>query len=504
MGTFATLLQEEGAGVPEEKREEFRNNIEKLFQAGGMMEMELVQMCGRKAVTIRKASMHDDGMDFHYNYFEDDCWEDAGFSSRNGTVWSGKIGWREFHLVIVAAYVLESLYTDGAAVAMVDGDFVISQIYTGWINSLFQKQFSKKNNDPWVLFETLHDQGSTAPDRYDWNELITDLYGLIGYYDIKAVTEGTAAVEKEFDVLIGQDEQDEEDDRMNYFDFVRKLKTAIKKFHEESELSEEEQLSSMIEMLRSYYEQDSMSIAVSKKYGDKHLETICFFAALADAPPYVFQVISETYDVDFWELWEQARDVARRKRLLYDQEIQQNTISVPTKDFLRVRSDDLLLFGEGDTDIPFSQKLKDWFSDLKDRFETIMKSGYAVDNPLYWILDLMQYADENYYRVYTFSDFFQDSIEHLQDRRFLALWKIYDDMLHDPVMEEAGNVIFVPEGPEYEHAGLSYFGTPPRRRLKTYWDVMKKEDRDNEARITFRRYMALLGNRKLRNEVFGV
>lgn len=387
---------------------------------------------------------------------------------------------------------------------MVDGDFVISQIYTGWINSLFQKQFSKKNNDPWVLFETLHDQGSTAPDRYDWNELITDLYGLIGYYDIKAVTEGTAAVEKEFDVLIGHDEQDEEDDRMNYFDFVRKLKTAIKKFHEESELSEEEQLSSMIEMLRSYYEQDSMSIAVSKKYGDKHLETICFFAALADAPPYVFQVISETYDVDFWELWEQARDVARRKRLLYDQEIQQNTISVPTKDFLRVRSDDLLLFGEGDTDIPFSQKLKDWFSDLKDRFETIMKSGYAVDNPLYWILDLMQYADENYYRVYTFSDFFQDSIEHLQDRRFLALWKIYDDMLHDPVMEEAGNVIFVPEGPEYEHAGLSYFGTPPRRRLKTYWDVMKKEDRDNEARITFRRYMALLGNRKLRNEVFGV
>ena len=35
-------------------------------------------------------------------------------------------------------------------------------------------------------------------------------------------------------------------------------------------------------------------------------------------------------------------------------------------------------------------------------------------------------------------------------------------------------------------------------------DVMKKEERDNEARITFRRYMALLGNRKLRNEVFGV
>ena len=42
---------------------------------------------------------------------------------------------------------------------------------------------------------------------------------------------------------------------------------------------------------------------------------------------------------------------------------------------------------------------------------------------------------------------------------FLTLWKIYDEMLHDSVMEEAGNVVFVPEGPEYEHVGLYYFGT---------------------------------------------
>lgn len=39
---------------------------------GGMMEMEQVRLCGNKAVTIKKASMHDYGMDFYYNYFEDD------------------------------------------------------------------------------------------------------------------------------------------------------------------------------------------------------------------------------------------------------------------------------------------------------------------------------------------------------------------------------------------------------------------------------------------------
>lgn len=37
---------------------------------GGMMEMEQVRLCGKKAVTIKKASMHDYGMDFYYNYLK--------------------------------------------------------------------------------------------------------------------------------------------------------------------------------------------------------------------------------------------------------------------------------------------------------------------------------------------------------------------------------------------------------------------------------------------------
>lgn len=97
MGTFATLFHKAGAGIPDEKKKEFKVRIEKLFQMGGMMEMEQVQLCGKKAVTIKKASMHDYGMDFYYNYFEDDCWENAGVSSKGGYVWSEKIGWREFH-----------------------------------------------------------------------------------------------------------------------------------------------------------------------------------------------------------------------------------------------------------------------------------------------------------------------------------------------------------------------------------------------------------------------
>lgn len=503
MGTFAMLFQKAGAEIPDEKREEFRARIEKLFQMGGMMEVEQVQLCGKKVVTIKKVSMHDYGMDFYYNYFEDDCWENAGFSSKRGHVWSEKIGWREFHRVVVAAYVLESLYVDGPAVAMVNDELVTSRAYIGWINYLFQTQYLHKNNDPWALFEALHDQMDMDLGRCDWGDFVHDLYGLIGYYEIKAILMGTEALEKEFEERTGNESENKKDDRLNFFDFVKRLKKAVNQFHMESDQNDAGQLSLIVEMLRSYYEQDGMSIDASKKYEDKNLQAICLFAAMTDAPAYVFQVVSEVYEVDFWDLWERIKDVAKRKGILYQMEIPRETISVSTMDFFRVTSDDMILFWGEDENIRFSQELKNWFDDLRGRFDVLMESGDAVENSLNWILGLMEYADENYYRVYTFSDFFNETMEHVNDRRFLTLWKIYDEMLHDPVMEEAGSVVFVPEEPEYEHVGLHYFGTPPRRRLKTTWDIMRNEERNNRARVTFRRYMALLENRKLRKEVFG-
>lgn len=165
--------------------EEFKERIEKLFQMGGMMEVEQVQLCGKKAVTIKQASMHDYGMDFYYNYFEDGCWENAGFSLKRGHVWSEKIGWREFHRAVVAAYVLESLYIDGPTVAMVDRDMVTSRAYIGWINYLFQTQYHKKNNDPWYLLEALHNQNDMDLERADWGAFVQDLYGFIVYYEIR-------------------------------------------------------------------------------------------------------------------------------------------------------------------------------------------------------------------------------------------------------------------------------------------------------------------------------
>lgn len=503
MGSFAWLLRKEGVGIPDEKKEEFKDRLEKLFQAGGMMEVEEIELCGKKAVTIHKASMHDYGMGFNYNYFEEDYWEDAGFDSKRETIWSEKIGWRYFRRVVVAAYVLESLYVDGSAVVMLNNDLVMSPMYIGWINYLFQEHFPQKNNDPWTLFETMHDQDYTNLKSYEWKAFVQDMTGLLGYFDIKAVLSGTAAVEKEIKSIFDQEESVKEDGKIGHVNFMTGLRRFVEGFHKESEQSEKKQLSLIMGMLRSYYGQDKSLRDISEQYKDNYLGKICFCAALMDTPAYVTKIIAETYDVDFWELWEQVRDVTKRNKLFFKQGIPQELIPFSTMDFLGVSSDDMIPFWGHDKNIRFSQELKDWFADLKSQFEKFLESEDMVDNPLYWILDMMEYADENYYHIYTFSDFFKETMEHLNDRRFLALWKIYDEMLHDPVMEEAGSVIFMPEETADEQDVRFYFGAPPRRRLKTNWGFMGREAENNKARTTLRRYMALLGNKGLREKVFG-
>lgn len=75
MGTFVKLFRDSESIIPESRKEEFIERIEKIYQAGGMMEVEDVVLYRQRLTLIRKPKMDDDGMNFYYNYFEDDCWK---------------------------------------------------------------------------------------------------------------------------------------------------------------------------------------------------------------------------------------------------------------------------------------------------------------------------------------------------------------------------------------------------------------------------------------------
>ena len=118
-------------------------------------------------------------------------------------------------------------------------------------------------------------------------------------------------------------------------------------------------------------------------------------------------------------------------------------------------------------------------------------------------MDLLVEADENYYNIFAFSDFVEESLENSNDVRYQVLWRLLDKLIHDPELMKAGDVIFVPEGPEHENEGMHYWGEQPKRRLKSSWDFLELSQKNNKGRVTLRRYMALVGNKLLRQEVFG-
>ncbi len=118
-------------------------------------------------------------------------------------------------------------------------------------------------------------------------------------------------------------------------------------------------------------------------------------------------------------------------------------------------------------------------------------------------LELLEEVEENFYHVFAVSDFIEECLENLNDRRYQALWLLCDKLVHDTELRTAADVIFVPEGPEHEKEGVHYWGEQPKRRLICSWDIMGHDKKYNKGRMTMRRYMALVSNLRLRQMVFG-
>ena len=163
----------------------------------------------------------------------------------------------------------------------------------------------------------------------------------------------------------------------------------------------------------------------------------------------------------------------------------------------------MILYWEDDGKLTFSEELWNWFHELKAAFDDMMKDGMVVEKPLRYMVERLEEAEENFYHVFADSDFFEECLENLNDRRYQILWRLFDKLIHDSELREAADVIFVLEGPEHEKEGVHYWGEEPRKRLICSWDIMSHDKKYNKGRMTIRRYLALVANLKLRKKVFG-
>lgn len=100
MGSFVYMIARDDADIIEEKRPEFEERLEKVFNAAGMMEQEHLTLFGKGIRALRPVRIENGYTTFFYNYFEDDVWENAGYYNKNGGVYRYHILWRIFHDMI--------------------------------------------------------------------------------------------------------------------------------------------------------------------------------------------------------------------------------------------------------------------------------------------------------------------------------------------------------------------------------------------------------------------
>ena len=389
MGTFAALCQYGDSKKDERKMEEFSEKVKKVFQCGGMMDIESTSLFGKEIVTIRKAEMDSRGMNFHYNYFEDDVWENAGYNRESNHVWSNKIGWSQFHDAVVAAYTLEEQYTEGVAATMVDGEFVTSWEYVGWLNYLFDEKKHIKNFDTWNLFEAFYRaEEAKYYGKYErmWSEFGSKRYAFISMCEIYAVLYGIEEMTKKIETI----EKGEIENLA--FRAIKVMMEWLGNYVKSEQHTLEEKCKGIMSAIRKYYTQE--------EDGEEVYTELMGCLQVSDSPAVLVRGIAESINRDFWELWDEIKDVVCRKNQIIYGNDEYYVLPISTHELFRQNPDDMILYWEDDGKLTFSEELWNWFHELKAAFDDMMKDGMVVEKPLRYMVERLEEAEENFYHVF--------------------------------------------------------------------------------------------------------
>ncbi len=527
MGTYVNSIEAYGAYIKEDRLTEFRERIEKLFQASGMMECEWIGITDEMEILDRediswyhnkwlvlldKAKMDDSGMNFTYNYFEDSFWENAGYSIRGDYVISNKTGGREFCQSVIAARFLQQLYVEGTSFVECGGEIQPGYSYIGWINYLFDEKYMQKNRDIWKLYETANyyskydyvkqivDRGAKKIIRYDED--------VLGYIEYKAVS-GTAPEKETIRYYRNYFQRNGKGVGSSFDVFYSALEDMLNEFSRRKFAGIGElDVEATLDLMKTFYKSDIDTDDFLKMCNEKGLDSFGSFTSRYDYPAFAVEALAENYGEDFWTLWSRVKLAVNYSEREFPEFMnhQESEETICTQDFFEISDDDMILYWTCDGDIDFSVELKSWFIELRARYDRIVESVKVESKKKSqkWIVGLLDYATREYYHIYAFSDFFHETMDNLKDRRYIALWKLFEELLHDPELEKAGSVLFVSEGEGNKEAFCTNSLNKTRRRLKTFdLEFVPREDKFNLARVTYRRYMALVANKELRKRVFG-
>ena len=509
MGTY---IEYTGAGkIPESKKQEFNENMQKLLQRGGMVQFDPVRMFGKQIALIRPVEFSDAENEFHYNYFEDDSWESAYFFPHTQILSTQKIGSAEFNEVIAACYFLYELYCDDHGCVKIDEQTLNNPGYIGWINFVLGTKFSmKKRFDLWEYYETeVLDQSEYIDYNENTYSYIFDvipnrenLYmGGTDLADIIYAEKGTEQLEK------GTFEEG------SYPAEIQRIRKLLQVFYMLEEDVDAKERESRKRLLWRFL---GLPMEARTQMAQKYPELQELAEASATLPARVFVYLSaELLDFDFWGAWrvlrtEVYKDEIRREYvnpdIVEERKFEREKPVKPmrTSDFLyvddffsfyktpeelkgkpdyHISDDDLLYWWDGSDAVKISDameaKMEEWRSGIEEIEAELSDDDLEKFEMLQYLINILSEADKKYQRIFAFQNMFYDFIEH-KDRKHVAaiqyLQKVLDDNWECGKIIEKGN---------------------------SSWWAKSRNVTFNQGRVTVKRYLSLLANKTLRAKYLG-
>lgn len=505
MGTFGSYTG--SMNISNKKKKEFTENLLKLLNYGGMMQLDKICMYGKEILLIKPVEPDGEGKAyFHFNYFEDDAWESAGYTSGSSAFFSGKIGWKEFCDVVTAVHVLYELYDDDIGYAEINGEIVEASPYVGWINHVLGKNFSLKHRFRlWQLFENYclerMECGYDDPaGSYDIMDTIPSSLsrGLGGteFADICYITKGTESLQEE-EIVPG-----------SYPELIFQCRELLKQYFDGRKESDEDPGQSIRELAVCDRNQ-------RERMQEGDIGAIAQISLKLPAHMLVY-LAAEIQNENFWLIWKDLHEKAYKNAILpqyaSDQLMEERkaAMEMPVKalttaEFLRqdggftfaktpeelkgqpnyyISDDDRAFWWDGSEEVVLSEKMDEWLRKLSQRHKKMEEELKVTEQDqerfLQDLIEILGQIDDFYKRIFCFQSMFYEFLQNSSDRRYIAAVRLLEQLAEEN--KKAGKII------EY---------------AKGWWDTASKNVTHNVGRLAIKRYLSVMANKKLREIYFG-
>ncbi len=490
--------------IPEGKKEEFAKWVVKLLNYGGMMQFEQISMYGHDMALLKPLELYPGGkVEFYFNYFEDDVWEDAGFNADTGYFYSNKIGGAEFNDVVTAVHFLYEVCDEDYGFADINGSVVNESRYVGWINHMLGTNFSmKKRYSLWDNAERFalervedYEEPLTVDDVMDFIPLEGRYAaGGIEFSDLMYITDGTKTLTID-EIVPG-----------TYPDDIYQCKKALEVFFEKEK--NEKAVDKVWELIK-------LDRDARKNIQDTDLADIAEMSLILPARVIVY-LTAELKELRFWEFWKDIRkfvyhDCIMKKYVSDELEqkrrkaIEMPVAPVRTSEFLcqdgyfafyntpkelkgkpnyYISDDDRLYWWDGSDEVRISEHMDKWLKELAQQHKELQAKLSGEEGKqndfLSVFLSLLVEIDSYYKRIYPFQSMFYEFLQNSGRDEYQAalelLRKISDDN------KENGKII--------EKASID-------------WSITSRNVTQNIGRLKLKRYLSVMANKDLRKKYFG-